>query len=144
MPVNHGTGGPPRPFRFANLLARLREHPGEPACIAIYSEGNPTTTQRRIYSNITACWAWLAKNYPLEAWEFHVRTDPLKYNHRAMWACFHGEVTVEQAQALKAARLERATRQFGTKARKKAIARARVRAEADEVRRNQPPGPARL
>ena len=129
---------PGKPFRVSpwmTVLSVVREHPNQAARIAIYEKGPPEETSKRVSAAMTQIYRYLQMHYPLEAWEISTRRVPDTWSRRDIWATYHGELTLEEAQALRRIRKSQWDKKMTTReerlrirdAKERMIARAQVK-----------------
>lgn len=99
---------PPRksPWMAHFDLCRKEEHLGQWAIVSEHWKGGKRETHRLIYSDRRNIEQWLARNCPLEDWEFRIDTKRDTWCHRQLRIRFMGELTYAEA-AKKAAERQR-------------------------------------
>lgn len=126
-------------FRYAELLHKVREHPNSWAMIAVFDEGPPSNTARRVAVVCNEVLSYLRRYFPLEVWDVSRRTIPDTWNRRELWVRYTGDLTPEQAAEARQARREMWQRGRGEgkaaarRAAKEAAARIRALAVNKEI-----------
>lgn len=91
-------------FRYAEMLHKIREYPGQWAQIAVFEQGPPSKTKSRLQSVTGEVHRYLKRSFPLEVWEISQRSIAGSWNKRELWVRYIGVITVEQAAEMSQAR----------------------------------------
>lgn len=98
---------PAKPWPWDEILEKVRQHPGRPATIALYTTGTRHEThlhRRRDTQNIRR---GLRTRYPMERWRIEQRMIPDTWYHRAIVATFLGYYANEAERAREVAEASR-------------------------------------
>lgn len=95
-----------RVFRYASLLHKVREYPGQWAKIAVFEDGSPKKTATRLTGVRTQISSYLLRSFPLEVWDQSSRRDVTHWSRRELWVRYNGVITPEEAAQLREARRE--------------------------------------
>jgi hypothetical protein len=89
----------PAAFPYGSLIAVVREHPNQPAAIAVFKKGTKAQTMGQVRYQRERVRAWLEKHFPLEHWVVTTRTTPDTWCERKLFVELVGTYdTMEEAE----------------------------------------------